>query len=112
MGIAMQRTTAIAVEDDFFVLSSLPPRQAQKRLALAVVLAMLITFLVVQGPPSRIQLGHFPAFVPAYTMAIVLSNTITTVLLFSQFSIFQTRALLIISSGYLFTALMPIPWML
>jgi signal transduction histidine kinase len=112
MSIAMQGTTAIAVEDDFFVLSSLPPSQAQKRLALAVVLAMLITFLVVQGPPSRIQLGHFPAFVPAYTMAIVLSNTITTVLLFSQFSIFQTRALLIISSGYLFTALMPIPWML
>jgi signal transduction histidine kinase len=110
--IPMRATAAIAVEDDFFVLSSLPPSRAQKRLALAVVLAMFVTFFIVQGPPSRIQLGHFPAFIPAYTMAIVLSNMITTVLLFSQFSIFRTRALLIISSGYLFTALMPVPFML
>lgn len=95
-----------------FILSSLPPSRAQKLLALAVVLAMLVTFLVASGPLSRIQPPRVAAFVPAYTMAIVFSDMITAILLFSQFSIVRTSALLIISSGYLFTALMPIPWIL
>src|SRR5262249_46302154 len=34
------------------------------------------------------------------------------VLLFNQFAILRSRALLVIASGYLFTALMVIPWML
>ena len=33
-------------------------------------------------------------------------------MLFSRFTIFRTRALLVISSGYLFTALMAIAWLL
>jgi signal transduction histidine kinase len=95
-----------------FILSSLPPSQAQKRLAVAVVAAMLVTFFVASGPLSRIQLPGLLAFVPAYTTALVISDLITAILLFSQFFIFPTLALLVISSGYLFTALMPIPWIL
>ena len=95
-----------------FVLSSLPPSRAQKRLALAVVVSMLVTFLVASGPLSHIEPPRVAAFVPAYTMALVFSDLITAILLFSQFSIFRTRALLAIASGYLFTALMPIPWIL
>jgi signal transduction histidine kinase len=104
-------TTAGTVQEPF-VLSSLPPSQGHKRLALAVVLAMLLTLVVASGPLSRIEPPRVAAFVPAYTMAIVLCDMITAVLLFSQFSIFRTRALLVIASGYLFTALMPIPWIL
>jgi hypothetical protein len=36
----MKRTVAIASDEDFFVLSSLPPSRAQKWLALAVVLSL------------------------------------------------------------------------
>jgi hypothetical protein len=39
-------------------------------------------------------------------------DSITAVLLFAQFSILRSRALLVIASGYLFTALILIPWML
>jgi signal transduction histidine kinase len=95
-----------------FVPSSLPPGRAQKRLALAVAAVMLVTFFVASGPLSHIEPFPIVAFVPAYTTAIVFSDLITAILLFSQFSIFRTRALLVISSGYLFTALMPIPWIL
>ena len=104
-------TTATVVPEPF-VLSSLPPSRAQKRLALAVVAAMLVTFFVASGPLSQLEPPRITAFVPAYTMALVFSDLITAILLFSQFSIFRTRALLVISSGYLFTALMPIPWIL
>jgi signal transduction histidine kinase len=108
----MVRTAAVVPEEDFFVLSSLPPSRAQKRLAAAVVLAMLAAFFAAAGPLSRIQPGHIAAFPPAYATALLLSETITAVLLFTQFSILRTRALLLISSGYLFTALMLILWIL
>jgi signal transduction histidine kinase len=41
-----------------------------------------------------------------------VNDSITAVLLFAQFSILRSRALLAIASGYLFTALIVIPWML
>jgi signal transduction histidine kinase len=107
----MERT-AVVPEKNFFVLSSLPPTQAQKRLALAVVLAMLVAFFIAAGPLSSIQPGEIAAFVPAYATAMLLSEITTSVLLFSQFSVLRTRALLVISSGYLFTALMLILWVL
>jgi PAS domain S-box-containing protein len=102
----------VVPEEDFFVLSSLPPSRTQKRLALAVVLALFVTFLLAAGPLSHIQTSRVAAFVPAYTTALVLSEGITAFLLFSQFAFFRTRALLVISSGYLFAALMAIAWFL
>jgi signal transduction histidine kinase len=108
----MGRTVAVVPEEDFFVLSSLPPSRTQKRLALAIVLALLVTFLLAAGPFSHIQTSRIAAFVPAYATALVLSEGITAYLLFNQFAIFRTRALLVISCGYLFTALMAIAWLL
>ncbi|MEH2569407.1 signal transduction histidine kinase [Bradyrhizobium sp. AZCC 2289] len=109
----MVKRTAVAPEEQPFILSSLPPGRAQRRLALAVVLALLVAFLITEvGPLSTIQLGRIDAFVPAYATAMFVNDSITAVLLFAQFSILRSPALLAISSGYLFTALMLISWML
>jgi Membrane-associated sensor, integral membrane domain len=105
-------TAAAASREDLFVLSTLPPTRAQRRLALGVVLALVITFLAGAGPLSDVNPGRVAAFVPAYATAMFLNQTFTSVLLFAQFSIFRTRALLTLSSGYLFTALILIPWLL
>jgi signal transduction histidine kinase len=94
------------------MLSSLPPGPAQKRLALAVVLVLLVAFFITVGPLSTAQLGRIDAFIPAYATAMFVNDSITAVLLFAQFSIFRSRALLAIASGYLFNALVVIPWML
>jgi signal transduction histidine kinase len=102
----------VITEEDFFVLSSLPPSRAQKRLALAVVVALFVTFLLVAGPLSHIQTSPVAALVPAYTTALMLSEGMTAFLLFSQFAIFRTRALLVISCGYLFAALTVFAWAL
>jgi signal transduction histidine kinase len=107
----MERIAAVVPEEDF-VLSSLPPSRTQKWLALAVTLALLVTFLLAAGPFSNIQTSRVAAFVPVYATALVVSDGITAYLLFSQFAIFRTRALLVISSGYLFAALMAIAWFL
>jgi hypothetical protein len=41
-----------------------------------------------------------------------VTDLITSVLLFAQFSIVRSRALAVLASGYLFVALIVIPWML
>src|SRR6267142_2361284 len=98
--------------EQHFILSSLSPSRAQKRLALVLVLALLVAFLITDGALSTIQLGRIDAFVPAYATAMFVNDSITAVLLFAQFSILRSRALLAIASGYLFNALVVIPWML
>ncbi|HWM28997.1 MAG TPA: MASE4 domain-containing protein, partial [Woeseiaceae bacterium] len=52
------------------------------------------------------------AFVPAYFMAMFVCDTITAILLFAQFSVVRSRAILIIASGYLYTGLVLMPWIL
>jgi signal transduction histidine kinase len=106
------KTAAVVPEEQDFILSSLSPGRAQRRLALAVVLALLVAYFLTVGPLSTIQLGRIDAFVPAYATAMFVTDSITAVLLFAQFSILRSRALLAISNGYLFAALMVIPWML
>src|ERR1700704_2859187 len=108
----MLMTTSVVPEGQQFILSSLSPSLAQRRLALAVVLAMVTAFVITAGPLSTMQLARIDAFVPAYAAAMFVIDLITAVLLFAQFSILRSRALLALSNGYLFTALIVIPWML
>jgi signal transduction histidine kinase len=100
------------LEEQDFVLSNLSPGRAQRRLAVVVLLVLLVALFVFAGPLSTIQPGRIGAFVPAYASAIFVTDLITAVLLFAQFSILRSRALLAIANGYLFTALIVIPWML
>src|SRR6266446_4832122 len=97
---------------EHFVISSLPPSPAQRRLALGVVLALMAAFVVLAGPLSTVPLARIDAFVPMYAAAMFVCDSITAVLLFAQFAILRSHALLAISSGYLFTALIIIPWVL
>src|SRR5712671_6558762 len=108
----MMKPAVIVPEDQPLTLAALPPGRAQKRLALAIVLASLVAFFITAGPLSTFQLGRIDAFVPAYGTSIFVNDLITAVLLFNQFAILRSRALLVIASGYLFTALMVIPWTL
>ena len=108
----MAKTAAAVPEEQHFILSTLSPSLAQRRLALAVVLALVAAFVVTAGPLSTLQLGRIDAFIPAYAAAMFVIDSITAILLFAQFSILRSRALLVIASGYLFAALILIPWML
>jgi signal transduction histidine kinase len=100
-------------EKQHFILSTLPPSAAQKWLACAVVVGILIVFaLLTFGPLKGVHLGRVDAFVPAYATAMFVCDSITAILLYAQFSILRSRAILIIASGYLFTALTLIAWFL
>jgi hypothetical protein len=108
----MDQTAPTVPEEQRFILSALSPSLAQRRLALAVMIALLLAFLITVGPLSTFQPGRIDAFVPAYATALFVTDLITAVLLFAQFSIVRSRALAVLASGYLFAALIVIPRML
>jgi signal transduction histidine kinase len=99
-------------EEQDFIVSSLPPTPAQRRLALALVLILAASFLAIAGPFSAVRLPQTRAFIPAYATAMFINESITAALLFAQFSIIRSRALLAIASGYLFSGLTVVMWML
>ncbi|WP_456621338.1 MULTISPECIES: PAS domain S-box protein [unclassified Bradyrhizobium] len=85
-------------------LSTLPATRGDRTAALAIVGVSAIIFAVAV-PFAGIPLLPVPAFVASYQSALAVCDVITAVLLFSQFAVLQTRALLWLSSGYLFTAI-------
>jgi signal transduction histidine kinase len=93
------------------LLSTLPPSRGQKRLALAVVLVLLAAFCATV-PFAAVPVGYIREFIPAYAAAMFVISSITSALLFVQFSVVHSRALLAVAGGYLFSALITIPWAL
>lgn len=73
------------------------------RLALAAVLVSTIIFIVT-APFAKTPLAQIPAFIPIYVSSLVICDLITAALLFGQFSVLRSGALLVLAGGYLFTA--------
>lgn len=109
---AKLKADATAFEEQRFVLSNLPPSPAQKRLAVGIVLGLCVALYLVIGPFGGKQLPEVRSFVAFYTTAMFVTDSITAILLYTQFSILRSRAILVIASGYLFTALLIIPYAL
>jgi len=101
---------SIAREPPVF-LSTATAGRGDRRLALVAVFISLLIFLAA-APFSRLQLPQMWTFIPIYESALTIGDLITAVLLFGQFSILRSRALLVLACGYLFTALIAVAHML
>jgi PAS domain S-box-containing protein len=89
--------------DRSFFLSTLPASRGDRSAALAVVVVSAVLF-VIAVPFAGVPLPPVPAFVASYQSALAINDLITAVLLFSQFAILRSRAMLLLASGYLFAA--------
>jgi signal transduction histidine kinase len=99
---------ASASNQPLFLLAARPPSRWQIGLALGIVVALVVAFGAT-APFADIQLPRVDAFIPALETAIVIVDLTTSALLFAQYSIVRRLALLVLASGYLFTALIIIP---
>jgi PAS domain S-box-containing protein len=81
----------------------LPASRGDRTAAIVVVCVSSVLF-VVAVPYARVPLAPIPAFIASYQSALAINDLITAVLLFSQFSVLRSWALLLLASGYLFTA--------
>jgi hypothetical protein len=86
-------------------LPTMPASARERKLANALIVMSAI-FFVVCIPFAKMPLAKVDAFIPIYASALCINDAITSLLLFGQFVILRTKAMLILALGYAFTALM------
>jgi PAS domain S-box-containing protein len=91
-----------ASSDRSVFLSTLPATSRDRKAAIAVVGVSSVLFTCAV-PFAGVPLTPVPAFVASYQSALAVNDLITAILLFSQFAILRSHALLLLASGYLFT---------
>jgi signal transduction histidine kinase len=94
--------------EEAILLSALPPTKVQVRAALLIALALFVAFLITLVFMD-VQLPPLNAFIPVVDTILFLNDLITAVLLYAQFSVSRTRALLALAMGYLFNAVIIVP---
>jgi signal transduction histidine kinase/CheY-like chemotaxis protein len=87
--------------------SGLPAGAGERRFALTVAL-MSFAIFVAAVPFAKMPLVQVWAFIPVYEAALVVTDLVTAVLLFGQYSFSRSRGLFLLASGYLFTAFIAI----
>lgn len=78
---------------------------------LAFILVLLLGFAAAV-PFARMPLPEFPAFVTVYQTALVTFDLVIAALLFGQFLILRSPALIVLACGYLFSTVMTVAHLL
>jgi diguanylate cyclase (GGDEF)-like protein len=94
-------------EEQAGFLATAAAGRTETRIAFAFAAASCAIFLAL-APYAKLPLPRAPAFIPAYEAALTFNDVITAALLLSQFSVLRMRGLLLLASGYLFTALLAV----
>jgi len=85
-----------------------PPDRQEIRLSLAVVGLLIATAFVIL-PVHDTQWPEITPFVPVIDAVMFVAELMIATLLFAQASVFRSRALTVLGTGYVFTALILIP---
>jgi len=86
------------------IFLSTMPATGRDRIAAAAIVVVSALLFACAVPFAGMPLAPVPAFVASYQSALAINDLITAILLFSQFAVSRSRALLLLASGYLFTA--------
>jgi PAS domain S-box-containing protein len=84
-------------------LATAPASALDRKLALAAAIVSAL-FFCVAVPFASVRLLAVPAFVASYQSMLAIMDLVTVILLLVQFGLLRSRALLLLASGYLFTA--------
>lgn len=96
------------MRQDHLGLFDTPPSRKQVRFSIVVV-CVLLAALVLTMTVRDIRLGPIDAFIPMIDAVTSLVDLIIATLLYVQASVFRSRGLTALASGYVFTALILIP---
>ena len=88
-----------------------PPDRNETRFAMSIV-GLVFVALLVLFPSRNVYVGPIPAFVPAFTAVMIICDLITAAILYAQAAVFRSRALTLLASGFVFSALLFIPYTL
>jgi signal transduction histidine kinase len=85
------------------------PATATHRRAAAALAAVMLAGFAVVAPFAGMPLVELNAFFPSLDAVVFVTDLVTAVLLFAQYSIFRSRAIFALACGYLFTAFIVVP---
>jgi signal transduction histidine kinase len=94
-------------DDDGAFLSRAAVGSRELRLCLALTAISAVVFIACV-PYVRVVLPPSPGFVVVYNTVSTLNDLTTSIILFGQFNILRSRALLLLAGGYLFAALISV----
>jgi signal transduction histidine kinase len=100
----MSISTSYEIRDDegaFLSRAAVGSRELRLCLTLIGISAVVFVICV---PYVRMSVQASPAFVAVYNSVSILNDLTTSVILFGQFNILRSRALLVLASGYLFAS--------
>ena len=93
-----------SVQTDFpLVIATMPATKRQRAIAVGMVILLIVAAAVI-APFASIQLPQVDAFIPVLQTVVSVADLVTATLLFAQFSIQPQRAVLVLASGYIFSA--------
>lgn len=86
-----------------FLISMQPPTRDQRWIARLLGVVLFAAFCVAFAF-RNVQLARQDAFIPTTNAIVFINDLITALLLFAQFSVARSRALLVLASGFLLKA--------
>ena len=89
-------------------LSDIPATDLQRRRSLTLMAIMLAAFVAVV-PFATVRLPGNSGFIPVVQAILFIADLITAVLIYTMYFVVPSRALLVLASGYLFSAIFIIP---
>jgi hypothetical protein len=93
------------------LISCVPPSRAQKRAAFVTAILLLVVFISVL-PLASVRLGRLDDFLPIVATIVFLNDLITATLLYAHCAVLRSWSLPLLASGYLFCALIIVPYSL
>jgi hypothetical protein len=93
------------------LISSAPPSRVQKRAAFVTAMLLLVVFFSVL-PFAHVRLERLDVFLPIVATILFLTDLISATLLYAHFAILRSWSLRLLAGGYLFCALIIVPYAL
>jgi signal transduction histidine kinase len=94
--------------EEQFLISTMEPSRRQRLVVAVFALLLLLAFLATL-PCRTTPLARVDSFIPMVDAVVLLGDTLTTILLFSQAAVLRSRSLIALATGYLFTGLIIVP---
>lgn len=89
-------------ENRAFISAGIAGRR-ERRFGLGAIIVSCVVFSTI-APFAGTPIGAVPAFIPSYVAALIICDVVTAALLFSQYNLVRSFELLVLASGYVFTA--------
>jgi hypothetical protein len=90
-------------QDFPLIIATMPATARQRAIAVGIIILLTVAAAAI-APFASIQLPQVNAFIPVLQTVVSVADLVTATLLFAQFSIQPQRALLALSSGYIFSS--------